>query len=175
MRAMKMPTLTVDVPLVVEPPVHSKSPKHVGTPDSVDSDVEAQLENIDAVDKFQGSERKVVIISTCVDEKPLRARDPHFIDVACSRAQHLLVVAGNFTDGLASDPNWQLVRRCAEESGGYIEHSVRVDSEGRCDIDSPLLRAKLVTLVEQQSKRPRKEASSPCSAEAIMKSMAGNS
>ena len=151
-----------------------KSQAMLGTPDSVDSDVEAQLENIDTVDKFQGSERKVVIISTCVDKKPLRASDPHFIDVACSRAQHLLVVVGNFTDGLASDPNWQLVRRYAEESGSYIEHSVKVDSEGRCDIDSPLLRAKLVTLVERPSKRPRKETL-PVQQRCIMKSMVDNS
>lgn len=85
-----------------------KSQALSGTQDAVDSDVEAQLENIDTVDKFQGSERKVVIISTCVDKKPLRAKDPHFINVACSRAQHLLIVVGNFTDGLASDPNGRL-------------------------------------------------------------------
>jgi hypothetical protein len=69
-----------------------------GTQEDVAEELSTMLSSIDTVDKFQGSERKVVMISTCVDRKPLRAADPHFINVACSRAQHLLVVVGNFSD-----------------------------------------------------------------------------
>ena len=60
-----------------------KSQYLYGREDEVDPDDEIQVQNIDTVDKFQGSERKVVIISTSVDRNPLRAADPHFIKVAC--------------------------------------------------------------------------------------------
>ena len=69
-----------------------------GTEGEVDGDTAAMVENIDTVDKFQGSQRKVVIVSTCVDKKPHRLSDPHFINVACSRAQHLLSLVISLRD-----------------------------------------------------------------------------
>jgi len=81
----------------------------------------SQCENIDTVDKFQGSERRVVIVSTCVDKTPLRAGDPHFVNVACSRASALLVVVGNFEKALAPhDDNWAKVRELAKAQGNYL-------------------------------------------------------
>jgi hypothetical protein len=136
-----------------------KSQALFGTQDEVNQDVEAQVENIDTVDKFQGTERKVVIISTCVDKKPRRAADPHFINVACSRAQHLLVIVGNFSVGLASDPNWSFVRTCAQESGSYLEHEVQQNSQGGYDIDAHALRFKLQGLLERPKKKRKGETS----------------
>jgi hypothetical protein len=102
----------------------TKSQALYGTQDQVSEDWAAIAENIDTVDKFQGSERKVVIISTCVDCNPLRAADPHFINVASSRAQHLLVVVGNFSHALASNDDWRYIWQQAREHGSYIEHQV---------------------------------------------------
>lgn len=98
--------------------------------ESVDSDLEVQLASIETVDKMQGSERKVVIVSTCVDTHPLRAADPCFINVACSRAQHLLVIVGNFKEALNQDPNWSKVRLTAVKDGTYLEHEVAHDDNG---------------------------------------------
>lgn len=115
----------------------------------------AQLDNIDTVDKFQGSERKVVIVSTCVDAKPLRAGDPHFINVACSRAQHLLIVVGNFTDALSCDPNWSRMKSKATEEGTYIEHEVNVTGENGegVNLDVSGLRSKVSNLVARKAKK----------------------
>ena len=86
-----------------------KSQAIFGSQEEVDDETAARVENIDTVDKFQGSQRKVVMISTCVVGKPRRASDPHFINVACSRSQHLLIIVGNFTNGLAGNSDWQYV------------------------------------------------------------------
>jgi hypothetical protein len=71
------------------------------------------------VDKFQGSERDVVIINTVVQVRPgprggtttslSRVGDPHFINVACSRSKHLLVLMGNLADISRVDENWKTV------------------------------------------------------------------
>ena len=125
----------------------------------LDQDVVETLENIDTVDKFQGSERKVVMISTCVDRRPLRSADPHFINVACSRAQHLLIVVGNFTEGLASNSDWMHVKETAINQGSYVEHRVtwahqaEPDSD-QYDIQQERLEEKLNEIVQ----RPRKKA-----------------
>ena len=83
-------------------------------------------------------ERKVVIISTCVDNNPLRASDPHFINVACSRDQHLLIVVGNFSGALSPNEDWNYVKRQGQEIGSWIEHHVKTGEFARdnykCDI-----------------------------------------
>jgi hypothetical protein len=129
------------------------------TQDEADPDDAIQAENIDTVDKFQGSERKVVIISTCGDNKPLRAEDPHFINVACSRAQHLLVVVGNFTSGLATDRNWSFIHSRAQKSGNCFEHNVRRYTNGEYNLDYDALHSKLLNLLERMPKKPKTKKS----------------
>ncbi|CAB9497551.1 Regulator of nonsense transcripts 1 [Seminavis robusta] len=135
------------------PAKKSQSILGLSADDNVDANKATQLQNIDTVDKFQGSERKVVIVSTCVDQKPQRAADPHFIDVACSRAQHLLIVVGNFTDALALDPNWSRVHARAVEEGTYLEHTIDTDEED--SFDASRLMEKVAKLVESKSKKRR--------------------
>jgi len=145
----------------------------LGTQDDIDEDVAARIENIDTVDKFQGSERKAVIVSTCVDTNPLRASDPHFINVACSLAQHLLVVVGNFSEGLASNEDWAYIRNQAELHGSYLQHRVTklttmgtTDREGEggasssssFDIHKGELERKLDSLLDQPSNKRSKTA-----------------
>lgn len=140
----------------------SKAQVLYGTQDEVGGEFAAMVENIDTVDKFQGSERKVVIISTCVDMKPLRAADPHFINVACSRAQHLLVVVGNFSHGLMASDDWRFVQSQAKTNGSYIEHAVKYtppapgadeDEENILEVYEADLKAKLQELLEPPSKK----------------------
>ena len=68
--------------------------------------------NMDTVDKFQGSEREVVVINTVVQPKGSggkvgvfsRAGDPHFVNVACSRSRRLLVLVGSLEELRRADP-----------------------------------------------------------------------
>lgn len=136
----------------------TKSQAMYGTQEEVPSDWAAMAENIDTVDKFQGSERKVVIISTCVDRKPLRAADPHFINVACSRAQHLLIIVGNFSCGLATSRDWSYVHNQAKEQGSYVEHRItetrsKEDEEVSIDIHEDELKSKLQDVLERPSQK----------------------
>lgn len=131
-----------------------KKSQAVFSQEQVDEDEIAAAENIDTVGKFQGSERRVVIISTCVDQKPLRSADPHFITVACSRAKHLLLVVGNFTNGLSTNSDWMFVRDQSIKEGSYIDHTVTLMEEDGYDINKNELERKLKELVEQ----PRKKA-----------------
>jgi hypothetical protein len=87
--------------------------------------------------------------------QPLRAADPRFINVACSRAQHLLVVVGNFDCGLASSDDWHYVLSQATENGVCIEHSVtQTFSSSQADVEPDLnihggdLKLKLQDLLE---------------------------
>ena len=150
--------------MMASPTSPSKAQALLGTQDEVSEEVAAMVESIDTVDKFQGSERKVVIISTCVDRKPLRAADPHFINVACSRAQHLLIVVGNFTDALVANSDWSFVLKKAKEFGSYLEHKATMlnDDDGdkhRFDIHEDELKSKLRELVRGQRKREREDDS----------------
>jgi hypothetical protein len=131
-----------------------------GTPNDVDDDKVATVENIDTVDKFQGSQRKVVMISTCVVGKPRRAADPHFINVACSRAQHLLVVVGNFTSGLANNAEWCYVQGQAKERGSYIEHNVTTMSSADGDITYNIHQESLQNKLIDLLGRPKKKGKS---------------
>ena len=77
--------------------------------------------NIDTVDKFQGSERDVVIINPVVVGNPDRAGDPHFINVACSRSKHLLVIVGHVSSIARKDVNWRTIYEHAEAVGLVFE------------------------------------------------------
>ncbi|CAE7377344.1 MOV10 [Symbiodinium sp. CCMP2456] len=77
----------------------------------------AAVRNIDTVDKFQGSEREVVIINTVTggstrasagtgQETSKRANDPHFINVAISRCKGMLVLIGKLSQLGGS---WQVI------------------------------------------------------------------
>lgn len=142
----------------------SKAQVLCGTQDAVDEGLAAMLENIDTVDKFQGSERKIVVISTCVDRKPLRAADPHFINVACSRAQHLLVIVGNFSSGLKSSEDWKYVHQQAQENGSYLAHTVTArpgageDGDTLLDVHQEEFNAKLQDLLGPPSQKQRATA-----------------
>eukprot|EP00548_Thalassiothrix_antarctica_P010592 CAMPEP_0194163604 /NCGR_PEP_ID=MMETSP0152-20130528/80135_1 /TAXON_ID=1049557 /ORGANISM="Thalassiothrix antarctica, Strain L6-D1" /LENGTH=616 /DNA_ID=CAMNT_0038873615 /DNA_START=128 /DNA_END=1978 /DNA_ORIENTATION=+ len=59
-----------------------------------------QARNIDTVDKFQGSEREVVIINSVLSSASAsegRGADPHFLNVACSRSKGMLVLVGHIS------------------------------------------------------------------------------
>ena len=113
-------------------PIPKKSQALFGTQD-VDHSTAARVANIDTVDKFQGSQRKVVMISTCVSDNPRRSADPHFINVACSRAQHLLIIVGNFTNALSANSDWQYIQSQAIERGSYFDHTVIMDQSNPSD------------------------------------------
>jgi hypothetical protein len=125
-----------------------KSQAIYGIKAQIDFDSDARAQNIDTVDKFQGSECKILIISTCVDKIPLQAADPHFVNVDCSRAQHLLIVVGTFSEALHSD----FIQERAKDCRSYIEHKVR--RSGDSDSEELLL-SKLQCLVERQSKKQK--------------------
>jgi len=143
----------------------TKKPKTInGFQDDVPSNVATIAESIDTVDKFQGGDRKVVIISTCVDQKPLRAADNHFICSACSRAQHLLIVVGNFSEGLAVNNDWKHIWSEAKQNGSVIDHAVTCcdeqeflskDDQPPPNIHEDELRDKLRDLLERPSQRRR--------------------
>ena len=79
----------------------------------------AAVRNIDTVDKFQGSEREVVIINTVTggstrasagtgQETMKRANDPHFINVAMSRCKGMLVLIGKLTQLGSLTVRWEV-------------------------------------------------------------------
>jgi hypothetical protein len=95
-----------------------------------------------------------VLDLTGVDKSPLRAADPHFINVACSRAKHLLVVVGNFTRALASNDDWAYVQKMAKTNGSYIDHDLKYcNGPDQYDIGRDELERKLMELL----KRPKKK------------------
>jgi superfamily I DNA and/or RNA helicase len=77
------------------------------------------IRNIDTVDKFQGSEREVVIMNTVVDSAPARAGDPHFINVAISRSRSMLVLVGKIRAVAEKDWNWWKI----------LEYAIRLEAE----------------------------------------------
>ncbi|CAE7500575.1 MAA3 [Symbiodinium natans] len=86
--------------------------------DSSMDDQTAAVRNIDTVDKFQGSEREVVIINTvsgCL-ENTQRACDPHFINVAMSRCKSLLVLIGRLTELGDGGGSWQRIMTFLQEA-----------------------------------------------------------
>ena len=134
----------------------SKSQALFGAREDLSAYEMAEVENIDTVDKFQGSERHVVIISTCVDTKPLRAADPHFISVASSRAKHLLVVVGNFSHGLAVDKDWCYILQQARLNGTSVDHHITEtgqDGEISRDLHEHDFNSKLHDLLARPSHR----------------------
>ncbi|CAE7832845.1 MOV10 [Symbiodinium sp. CCMP2592] len=80
----------------------------------------AAVRNIDTVDKFQGSEREIVIINTVTgvstrtsgQETIKRANDPHFINVAMSRCKGMLVLIGKLTQLGGS---WQVIMEILQQ------------------------------------------------------------
>lgn len=135
----------------------SKSQALFGAREDLSAYEMAAVENIDTVDKFQGSERYVVIISTCVDTKPLRAADPHFINVASSRAKHLLVVVGNFSHGHAVDKDWCYILQHARLNGTSVDHHITEtesqDGEISRDLHEHDFNSKLHDLLARPSHR----------------------
>lgn len=95
------------------------------------SDLEqmTRVRNIDTVDKFQGSEKEIVIINTVVHSKPARAGDPHFINVAVSRAKRMLVLVGHISSIAKRDKNWRLVYEAARNGGCVLECESNADFE----------------------------------------------
>ncbi|CAE7378327.1 MAA3 [Symbiodinium sp. CCMP2456] len=92
--------------------------------DSSMDDLTAAVRNIDTVDKFQGSEREVVIINTvsgCL-ENSKRACDPHFINVAMSRCKSLLVLIGRLTELGNGDGTWQQIMSFLQEAQVQAPH-----------------------------------------------------
>ncbi|CAD7923933.1 unnamed protein product [Amoebophrya sp. A120] len=91
----------------------------------------AAVRNIDTVDKFQGSERQVVIINTVTGmqrarqdstQQTKRACDPHFINVAMSRCKSVLFLVGKLSElgGIKDDRNascWNPIVKMLEKSG----------------------------------------------------------
>uniref|UniRef100_A0A0G4FU31 Helicase ATP-binding domain-containing protein n=1 Tax=Chromera velia CCMP2878 TaxID=1169474 RepID=A0A0G4FU31_9ALVE len=123
----------------MSPPFSRTSASHVS---AAGVDKATIVQNIDTVDKFQGAERAAVVVSACVDKKPLRASDPHFINVACSRAKHMLFVVGNFT-ALNQCEDWKAVYTHAKSMGVFLEVDLQSVRTGRV---SQLLEEKLLTV-----------------------------
>eukprot|EP00439_Symbiodinium_sp_Y106_P068727 s202_g11.t1 len=89
----------------------------------------AAVRNIDTVDKFQGSEREVVIINTvsgCLESNQ-RACDPHFINVAMSRCRSLLVLIGRLTELGKSGGSWQRIMNFLREAQMPAPHGANAD------------------------------------------------
>jgi len=77
-----------------------------------------KIRNIDTVDKFQGSEREVVMINTVVEKcNGDRAGDPHFINVAMSRCKGLLVLIGSLSKIAEGDEGWRAILKYCKETG----------------------------------------------------------
>ena len=55
-----------------------------------------------------------------MDTKLLRATDPHFLNIACSRAKHMLIVVGNFV-ALRKCADWNTVHEHAQKCGVLLD------------------------------------------------------
>ena len=80
------------------------------------------------------------------------------------RCIHLLVVVGNFTNGLAGNSDWQYIRSQAVKNGSYIDHKVTKTREGNrhdgaveYNINEDSLIEKLRELVQNSKKKIKKE------------------
>lgn len=97
--------------------------------DSSMDDQTAAVRNIDTVDKFQGSEREVVIINTvsgCLENNE-RACDPHFINVAMSRCKSLLVLVGRLTELGNGGGSWQRIMTFLREAQVQAPHGANAE------------------------------------------------
>jgi len=149
-RAVVKPFVAIGV--TSPPSSPTKGQALLGTQEDVPEELATLLSSIETVDKFQGSERKVVMVSTCVDFKPLRAADPHLINVACSRAQHLLIVVGNISGALAENDDWKYVWDKSKELGSCMDHRVKMmdpDDDDGFDIHEEKLKHKSRALLEE--------------------------
>mmetsp|Transcript_11849 Transcript_11849/g.14952 ORF Transcript_11849/g.14952 Transcript_11849/m.14952 type:complete len:444 (-) Transcript_11849:679-2010(-) len=100
---------------------------------------------VGSVEEFQGSERRVIIISTVRSSVDHIQYDNKFklgflsnakrFNVAITRAQALLIVIGN-PNVLVQDPHWKSFLEYVIESGGYTGCEFSVDGEdANSDID----------------------------------------
>jgi DNA replication ATP-dependent helicase Dna2 len=81
---------------------------------------------VDTVDRFQGDERHLIMVSLCLtasSEPPRIYREPRRINVALSRARDKLCVVGDL-DAMAQVPGFSGLRRHVQQ---HPDHAVEVD------------------------------------------------
>ncbi len=83
------------------------------------SDELEQEDTIDTIDKFQGSEAPVVVLSPVAPRggKLHRAQDPHLINVGISRSKDALVVVGRATALAQANGQWRVILERARAKG----------------------------------------------------------
>jgi DNA replication ATP-dependent helicase Dna2 len=75
---------------------------------------------VDTVDRFQGSERELIILSLATGTGPLNdlLQDERRLNVAITRAKHKLIILGNY-QSLMQDPAYYNLLKVIEENVGY--------------------------------------------------------
>ncbi|XP_067932364.1 putative helicase mov-10-B.2 [Watersipora subatra] len=118
--------------------------------DGLDRVANVQDIKVGSVEKFQGDERDVIIISTVRSQTGHLSKDKKFnlgfvsnskrFNVAVTRAKSLLIVVGN-PRVLCTDENWRRLVEHIMKGGGYIgeeldEDSLRIEEEDPIDMDA---------------------------------------
>jgi len=75
---------------------------------------------VDTVDRFQGSERELIILSLATSNEPLNdlLKDERRLNVAITRAKHKLIILGNY-QSLNQNPTYYDLLKTIEENVGY--------------------------------------------------------
>ncbi|KAI6197930.1 hypothetical protein M3Y94_01283800 [Aphelenchoides besseyi] len=73
---------------------------------------------VDTVERFQGSERACILISTVRSNDLGFVKDDLRVNTSLTRAQHLLIVVGN-EDALQRHPSWRVFINYTKKYGGY--------------------------------------------------------
>lgn len=90
------------------------------SPGATQSPEEEAIASIETIDKFQGSERRVVILAPTAPNASgglHRAADPHLVNVAISRAKDALIIVGNVSELAARDGRWRAILAHAQTHG----------------------------------------------------------
>uniref|UniRef100_A0A7E4USE4 RNA helicase n=1 Tax=Panagrellus redivivus TaxID=6233 RepID=A0A7E4USE4_PANRE len=77
-----------------------------------------------SVEKFQGSERRVILITAVRNGMRLGfLKDPRRLNTAISRAQHLLIIVGH-AESLENIPHWEQIIRYCKDNNSFVQYGL---------------------------------------------------
>ena len=130
------------------------------------SDKLEQEDTIDTIDKFQGSEAPVVVLSPVAPHggNLHRAQDPHLINVGISRSKDALVVVGRATALAQANGQWRTILERAHAKG-VVRSFASLDALTDAAVDELLGPRPTPPVPATPTKRPAGAVETPPTAE----------